>query len=98
MRLLNAANAQNFVLRFNDQRTFYVIASDGGIFRQPVALTQLTTDESCRTTLTEHLDFSCAFVKPCILVNYSIIVRSLCRAWSSAEGIATPEIGSTQTR
>jgi hypothetical protein len=41
---------------------------------------------------------SCAFVKPCILVNYSIIVRSLCRAWSSAEGIATPEIGSTQTR
>ena len=42
LQLLNAANAQNFELRFNDQRTFYVIASDGGFLRAPVALTQLT--------------------------------------------------------
>jgi blue copper oxidase len=39
---LNAANAQNFVLRFSDQRTFHVIASDGGSLPAPVAVTQLT--------------------------------------------------------
>jgi blue copper oxidase len=42
LRLLNAANAQNFELRFNDQRKFHVIASDGGFLPTPVALTKLT--------------------------------------------------------
>jgi FtsP/CotA-like multicopper oxidase with cupredoxin domain len=42
LRLLNAANAQNFELRFNDQRTFHVIASDGGFLPAPVAVKQLT--------------------------------------------------------
>ena len=42
LRLLNAANAQNFELRFSDKRTFYVIASDGGFLLAPVAVTQLT--------------------------------------------------------
>jgi FtsP/CotA-like multicopper oxidase with cupredoxin domain len=42
LRLLNAANAQNFVLRFSDQRTFLIIASDGGFLQAPVAVTQLT--------------------------------------------------------
>ena len=42
LRLLNAANAQNFELRFSDRRTFYVIASDGGFLSAPVAVTQLT--------------------------------------------------------
>jgi len=42
LRLLNAANAQNFELRFNDRRAFYVIASDGGFLPAPVAVTQLT--------------------------------------------------------
>jgi blue copper oxidase len=42
LRLLNGANAQNFELRFNDQRMFYVIASDGGFLRAPVAVKQLT--------------------------------------------------------
>ena len=42
LRLLNAANAQNFELRFSDQRTFYVIASDGGFLSAPVPITQLT--------------------------------------------------------
>jgi FtsP/CotA-like multicopper oxidase with cupredoxin domain len=41
LRLLNAANAQNFELRFSDQRTFHVIASDGGFLPAPVAVTQL---------------------------------------------------------
>ena len=42
LRLLNAANAQNFQLRFSDQRTFHVIASDGGFLPAPVAVAQLT--------------------------------------------------------
>jgi blue copper oxidase len=42
LRFLNAANAQNFELRFSDQRTFYVIASDGGFLPAPVAMKQLT--------------------------------------------------------
>ena len=42
LRLLNAANAQNFELRFSDQRTFHVIASDGGFLSAPVELKQLT--------------------------------------------------------
>src|SRR3974390_2475164 len=41
LRLLNAANAQNFELRFSDQRTFRVIASDGGFLPAPVAVTKL---------------------------------------------------------
>jgi blue copper oxidase len=42
LRLLNAANAQNFELRFSDQRTFHVIASDGGFLSAPVPVTKLT--------------------------------------------------------
>jgi blue copper oxidase len=42
LRLLNAANAQNFELRFGDQRTFHVIASDGGFLSAPIAVKQLT--------------------------------------------------------
>ena len=41
LRLLNAANAQNFELRFSDRRTFHVIASDGGFLSAPIALKQL---------------------------------------------------------
>jgi blue copper oxidase len=42
LRLLNAANAQNFELRFSDQRAFHIIASDGGFLPAPVAVKQLT--------------------------------------------------------
>ncbi len=41
LRLLNGANAQNFELRFSDQRTFHVIASDAGFLASPVAVNQL---------------------------------------------------------
>jgi FtsP/CotA-like multicopper oxidase with cupredoxin domain len=41
LRLLNAANAQNFDLRFKDRRNFHVIASDGGFLSAPVTVTQL---------------------------------------------------------
>jgi blue copper oxidase len=42
LRLLNAANAQNFQLRFSDQRMFQVIASDGGFLPAPIVVIQLT--------------------------------------------------------
>lgn len=42
LRLLNAANARNFDLRFGDGRTFHVIASDGGYLGAPVAMQTLT--------------------------------------------------------
>jgi len=48
LRLLNAANAQNFELRFNDQRPFHVIASDGGFLPAPVAVTELRISPSER--------------------------------------------------
>ena len=41
LRLLNAANAQNFELRFSERRIFHVIASDGGFLSAPAALKQL---------------------------------------------------------
>ena len=41
LRILNAANAQNFDLRFSDRREFHVIASDAGFLSTPVAVKQL---------------------------------------------------------
>ncbi len=35
LRLLNGSNARTFVAAFNDNRNFYVIASDGGLLTQP---------------------------------------------------------------
>jgi blue copper oxidase len=41
LRILNAANAQNFDLRFGDRREFRIIASDAGLLPAPVAVNQL---------------------------------------------------------
>ncbi|HOY77938.1 MAG TPA: multicopper oxidase domain-containing protein [Hyphomonadaceae bacterium] len=41
LRLLNAANARTFDLKFTDGRTFHVIASDGGYLHTPVGMTSL---------------------------------------------------------
>jgi len=41
LRILNAANAQNFDLRFSDRREFRVIASDAGFLSAPVSVIQL---------------------------------------------------------
>jgi blue copper oxidase len=41
LRLLNAANAQNYDLRFDDLREFHVIASDAGFLATPVEKSQL---------------------------------------------------------
>jgi len=41
LRLLNAANARNFDLRFSDQRPFFVIAGDSGFLAEPVEVRNL---------------------------------------------------------
>jgi FtsP/CotA-like multicopper oxidase with cupredoxin domain len=41
LRLLNAANARNFDLRFADRRPFFVIAGDGGYLPEPVEVRRL---------------------------------------------------------
>jgi blue copper oxidase len=41
LRIVNAANAQNFDLRFSDRREFRVIASDAGFLSAPVSMNQL---------------------------------------------------------
>ena len=41
LRLLNAANARTFDLRFGDRRAFFVIAGDAGYLAEPVEVTSL---------------------------------------------------------
>lgn len=41
LRLLNAANARNFDLRFSDQRPFFVVAGDSGFLAEPVEVRSL---------------------------------------------------------
>ncbi|OHC80386.1 MAG: copper oxidase, partial [Rhodospirillales bacterium RIFCSPLOWO2_12_FULL_67_15] len=41
LRLLNAANARNFDLRFADRRPFFVIAGDAGLLPEPVEASNL---------------------------------------------------------
>ncbi len=49
LRLLDGANARNFDLRFSDNRTFHVIASDGGFLAEPVRVSQLMMSPGART-------------------------------------------------
>jgi cuproxidase len=63
LRLLNAANARNFDLRFQDRRTFYVIASDGGFLARPALMSALRISPAERFELL--VDFSNG--KPVIL-------------------------------
>jgi FtsP/CotA-like multicopper oxidase with cupredoxin domain len=41
LRLLNAANARTFDLRFSDRRPFFAIAGDGGLLGEPVEVRSL---------------------------------------------------------
>jgi FtsP/CotA-like multicopper oxidase with cupredoxin domain len=41
LRLLNASNARIYNIGFSDQRSFFVIAGDGGLLSQPVAVNRL---------------------------------------------------------
>ena len=41
LRLLNGANARFYIVKFLDNRTFYKIATDGGLLNTPVPLTSM---------------------------------------------------------
>ncbi|WP_422040959.1 multicopper oxidase domain-containing protein [Roseibium sp.] len=49
LRLLNGANARFYILAFADNRTFYKIASDGGLLEAPVPMTtmEMSPGERC---------------------------------------------------
>ena len=49
LRILNGANARFYVIAFADNRTFYKIASDGGLLVEPVQLTtmEMSPGERC---------------------------------------------------
>ena len=49
LRLLNGANARFYIVGFADNRTFYKIASDGGLLEEPVPLTsmEMSPGERC---------------------------------------------------
>ena len=56
LRLLNAANARNFDLRFSDRRPFFVIAGDAGYLSEPVEVRRLVIAPAERFELL--VDFS----------------------------------------
>ena len=49
LRLLNGANARFYIVQFSDNRTFYKIATDGGLLPAPVPLTsmEMSPGERC---------------------------------------------------
>ena len=49
LRLLNGANARFYIVAFADGRTFYKVASDGGLLEEPVPLTtmEMSPGERC---------------------------------------------------
>ena len=49
LRLLNGANARFYIVKFLDNRTFYKIATDGGLLNVPVPLTsmEMSPGERC---------------------------------------------------
>lgn len=49
LRLLNGANARFYIVGFADNRTFYKIASDGGLLESPIPLTtmEMAPGERC---------------------------------------------------
>ena len=53
LRLLNGANARFYVVAFADGRTFYKVASDGGLLEAPVPLTtmEMSPGERCEVVI-----------------------------------------------
>ena len=53
LRLLNGANARFYIVAFADGRTFYKVASDGGLLEAPVPLTtmEMSPGERCEVVI-----------------------------------------------
>ena len=56
LRLLNGANARYFRLRFDDNREFHKIATDGGFLEEPVPIRELVMSPGERNEVV--VDFS----------------------------------------
>lgn len=66
-RILNAANTNAFTLRIGDGRSFYQIATDGGLLTKPVELTTLPIEPAERAEII--IDFSKLKGKKLIMQN-----------------------------
>ena len=51
LRLLNGSNARIYQLKFNDNRRFQMIATDGGLLQSPVATDEITLAPAERTEI-----------------------------------------------
>lgn len=69
MRLLNGSNVRSYNLGFSDNRTFYVIASDGGLLAQPYATTRLKISGGERYEIL--VDLSGSFGNSFYLMSYA---------------------------
>src|SRR6516165_3226099 len=101
LRLLNAANAQNFDLRFTDRRTFHVIASDGGFLPTPVAVTQLMISPAERfEILVDFADGKTVALKPVPTKKWanSVVWRQMAAQTTSLSCSSNQQQGSANVK
>jgi bilirubin oxidase len=51
LRILNGSNARIYNLSFNDNRSFFIIASDGGLLEQPIKSNEITISPAERVEI-----------------------------------------------
>lgn len=69
LRLLNGSNVRAYNIGFSDNRSFYVIASDGGLLAQPYATTRLKMSGGERYEIL--VDLSSSFGNSFYLTSYA---------------------------
>ncbi len=74
LRLLNGSNARTYNLGFSDNRTFYQIASDGGLLAQPIPMQRLRLSPGERGEIL--LDLRGDLNKTLKLMSYSSEITS----------------------
>lgn len=70
LRLLNASNARRYNFGFEDDQTFYQIASDGGLLEEPVARTRVLLAPGERAEIIVDLSDTRA---PVQLLSYAVV-------------------------
>lgn len=69
LRILNASNARRFNFGFEDGRTFYQIATDGGFLEKPVARSRMTLAPAERAEIVVDLT---GLTKPLTLISDAV--------------------------
>ena len=69
LRVLNGSNARRYNFGFEDGRTFYQIATDGGFLEKPIARTTLVLGSAERAEIVVDLT---ATTKPLTLMSYAV--------------------------